>query len=265
MYQTSNEVIVIFIIGSALIMLLVIILVTGFFIQQKRKMNHHQQVKEINNQYERSLMESRLKTQADTFRRISQNLHDNIGSTISTAMLLLYKDEQISTEELDINRQEALRILGRSVDDLKNIARSLNTGYLENIGLPEAIRLRIEQLQQSKRYKIDFNCTQNPPQLSSQKQVLMFYMFQEAITNINKHAEATAIEVSLNYKKEKLIMRIKDNGKGMPEQQSLGAGLINMRSYASMINANLQIFSNLGIGAEIVLDVADPYTEVKNA
>ena len=142
MPANQSEVVLIVVISTALILLLSGIVVTGLLIQQRRKHRHQKQLLEMNNLYEKSLLESQLKVQEETFRAISQNLHDNIGSNISTAMLLLYKDEQTNEQELEENRFEALGMLDKIVDDLKNIARSLNAGYLEDIGLSQAIRNR---------------------------------------------------------------------------------------------------------------------------
>jgi len=111
MHENQNEVILIIIISTALILLLGSIVVAGLLIQQKRKHRHQQQLLEINNRYEKSLLESQLKIQEEIFQAISQNLHDNIGSNISTIMLLLYKDEQMKPEELESNRKEALAML----------------------------------------------------------------------------------------------------------------------------------------------------------
>jgi len=264
MHESQNEVVVIIIISTALILLLGSIVVTGLLIQQKRKHRHQQQLLEINSRYEKSLLESRLKIQEETFQAISQNLHDNIGSNISTAMLLLYKDEQTSPEELESNRKEALGMLSRIVDDLKDIARNLSADYLENIGLNEAIRHRLEQLKRLKKYSIELNINDMQQRIDRQKQLILFYIFQEAITNITNHAQAKEIRVGLHYESEKLIMRIGDNGVGMtntePEKiKQKGSGLINMKNHATMIGAELTIESNGGNGTEIILTVADPY------
>lgn len=264
MHESSNEVALIVIISTALILLLGSIVVTGLLIQQKRKHRHQQQLLEINSRYEKSLLESRLKIQEETFQAISQNLHDNIGSNISTTMLLLYKDEQTSAMELESNRKEALSMLSRIVDDLKDIARNLNADYLENIGLNEAVRHRMEQLRRLKKYDIELNLNDIPKRIDRQKQVILFYIFQEAITNITNHAQANKIWISLLYDTEKLIMRIGDNGIGMmnntPEKNNLkGSGLINMKNHATMIGASLTIHSNNGNGTEIILTVPDPY------
>lgn len=264
MPESQNEVVLIVIISTALILLLGGIVVTGVLIQQKRKLRHQKQLLEMNNLYEKSLLESRLKIQEETFQAISQNLHDNIGSNISTAMLLLYKDEQTNAQEMEDNRREALGMLDRIVDDLKNIARSLNAGYLEDIGLSEAIRHRIEQLERSKKFKIELFVNDMPQRLDRHKQVMLYYIFQESINNITKHAQAREIQVGLHYEKEKLIMRIRDNGEGMsntePEKiNQKGSGLINMRNHSVMIGAVLDIHSERGKGTEIIVTVPDPY------
>ena len=264
MDETQKEVVLIVIISTALILLLCGIVVTGLLIQQKRKLRHQKQLLEMNNLYEKSLLESQLRIQEETFQAISQNLHDNVGSNISTAMLLLYKDEQTNEHELEENRREALGMLDRIVDDLKNIARSLNAGYLENIGLSEAIRHRVEQLERSKKFEIELLMNEMPKRLDRQKQVMLFYMFQESINNITKHARAKQIKVDLQYEKEKLTLRINDNGAGMPgiefgKNNQQGSGLLNMKNHAAIIGAALDIRSQKGVGTEVVIIVPDPY------
>jgi two-component system NarL family sensor kinase len=264
MHESQTEVTLIIVISTALILLLGGIVVTGLFIQQKRNHRHQQQLLELNSRYEKSLLESRLKIQEETFQAISQNLHDNIGSNISTAMLLLYKDEQTNSEELESNRKEALSMLSRIVDDLKDIARNLNADYLENIGLNEAVRHRMEQLKRSKKYTIDLDLNDIPHRIDRQKQVILFYIFQEAITNITKHAQAKEIRVTILYELDRLTMRIRDNGSGITNIEpgkvnKKGSGLINMKNHAALISAELSINSNSSTGTEIVLQVPNPY------
>ncbi len=264
MHESQTEVTLIIVISTALILLLGGIVVTGLFIQQKRNHRHQQQLLELNSRYEKSLLESRLKIQEETFQAISQNLHDNIGSNISTAMLLLYKDEQTNSEELESNRKEALSMLSRIVDDLKDIARNLNADYLENIGLNEAVRHRMEQLKRSKKYTIVLDLNDIPHRIDRQKQVILFYIFQEAITNITKHAQAKEIRVTILYELDRLTMRIRDNGSGITNIEpgkvnKKGSGLINMKNHAALISAELSINSNSSTGTEIVLQVPNPY------
>ena len=259
----ANEATIILIASTALLLLLVITLVIIILFQQKRKHQHRQQLIEIQNLNEQALLKSKLKIQEDTFLAISQNLHDNVGSNISTAMLLLYKDEQSTSEEIEDNQKEVLLILDKVVDDLKNIARSLNVGYLENIGLNDAINNRVEQLCRSKKYKIESTMNSMPKRLNRQKQLIVFYIFQEAVTNITNHAQAKNIWIYLQYENDKMIMRITDNGIGIEhsnpdELYRKGSGLINMKNHAAMINATLDI-KRKHPGTEIIVTVPDPY------
>lgn len=249
--------------GLILLMLLTIVFIVLF--QQKRKHLHGQQLKDVANQYEKALLQSELKIQEETFRAISQNLHDNIGSNISTAMLLLYKDEQTTAEEEEVNRKDALKQLGTVVDDLKNISRSLNPGYLHEIGLSEAVRHRIEQLERSKRYKVAFCINEAIKPLERQKQLILFYIFQEAISNIHKHAQAKNIRVCLRYETDYLEMQVMDDGTGFTiaaakETGQRGSGFINMKNGAALINAELKIESGEG-GTSIKVSVPQPYVQ----
>ncbi|MBD0333183.1 MAG: hypothetical protein ICV66_11040 [Chitinophagaceae bacterium] len=261
----SNEAIVTLIASIVLILLLAVTLVLIFLLQQKRKRLYKQQLKDMQNQYEKALLQSELKIQEETFQAIAQNLHDNIGSNVSTAMLLLYKDEHTTPEESEDNRKEALNIMDKVVDDLKNIARSMNPGYLDEIGLNEAIRHRIEQLGKLKKYDVELWLGNAPAKLNRQKQVVLFYIFQEAINNISKHAQAKRIEVALHYDNDKLLLSLKDDGIGIPETankqsiQNKGSGLINIKHHAAMINATLNINGEPGKGTEINLVVPNPY------
>jgi len=262
---SREEVILILIISTALILLLGSVVVVALLIQNKRKYKHKQQLSEMQGHYEKTLLQTKLKILEETYSAISQNLHDNIGSNISTVMLLLYKDEKIDLAEQEENRKEALGMLDKIVDDLRNIAHSLNPDYLDEIGLSEAIKQRIDQLAKTKKYEIDFYQGQHIKRLNRHKQVILFYIFQEAINNINIHAQARKIFVQLHYETDHLLLQIKDDGTGMDtepdsEQQKLrGTGLMNMKNHAELIGARLDIESEMGKGTDITVLVPDPY------
>ena len=265
MHAISNEAKIILFTSTALILLLGIVVVAALLIQQKRKFRHRQQLADMQGLYEKTLLQTELKIQEDTFKAISQNLHDNIGSNISTAMLLLYRDEAMTASETEINRKEAISILDKVVDDLKHIARSLNLDYLNEIGLSEAIRQRLQQLEKTKKYEIAFSLDGEPRALDLKKQVILFYIFQEAVNNINSHAHAKKITVNIHYEKDGLSLKIKDDGKGIAEQHNTietnekGSGLLNMKNHAGMIHALLNIQSEHDRGTEIMLTVPHPY------
>jgi signal transduction histidine kinase len=265
MQQNSNEVTLILIVSTALIVLLGVGIVFALLIQNKRRFLHKQQLAEIKSQYEKTILQTELKILEDTYKSISQNLHDNVGSNISTAMLLLYKDEKMNSDEIETNRKEALGLLGIIVDDLKNIARSLNPDYLNELGLCDAIRQRSDQLEKTKRYELELYIKEAPKKLNRQKQVMLFSIFQEALNNIQKHANAKKIIVRLNYEENMLLLQIKDNGKGFDQTEAgkkvldKGSGLLNMKHHSEMIGATFIIESEINNGTEINITLPEPY------
>lgn len=267
MVESQEELVLILITSTALILILGTVIVFAVLIQNKRKFKYRQQLVQMKGYYEKTMLEAELKILEDTFKAISQNLHDNVGSNISTAMLLLYKDKNMDDKEHDLNRQEALGILDKIVDDLKNIAHSLNPDYLDQIGLGEAIKQRVEQLSRTKKYKIELQQDGSYRKLDRQKQLILFYIFQEAINNINTHAEARNINIRIKYEPNELDLFIGDDGKGMDVEKEMssnvkGNGLINMRTHAAMIEAGLDIFSSKDTGTKIRVTVPNPYEKI---
>lgn len=265
MHEMEQEVIFTLILTTALIILLGIVIVLALLIQHKRRFLHKQQLSEIKSRYEKTILLAELKILEETYKSISQNLHDNVGSNISTAMLLLYKDEKMNNSEIETNRKEALGILSTIVDDLKNIARSMNPDYLYEIGLSEAVKHRSEQLEKTKKYELELYINEAPHVLNRQKQVMLFSIFQEALNNIQKHTEAKKIIIILNYEESKFTMQIKDDGKGFDKNElatkksDRGSGILNMKHHSEMIGATFNIESEINKGTAINILVPDPY------
>ena len=265
MFESDNEVKLTLVISTALIVLLAITIVFALLIQHKRRFLHKQQLAEIKSKYEKTILQAELKILEDTYKSISQNLHDNVGSNISTAMLLLYKDEKMNSEEVEANRKVSLGILSIIVDDLKNIARSLNPDYLYELGLCDAIRQRSDQLEKTKKYELELYIKEAPQKLNRQKQVMLFSIFQEALNNIQKHANAKKIIVHLNYEENMLLMQIKDDGNGFDKSETgkkildKGSGLLNMKHHSEMIGATFIIESEINNGTEINITLPEPY------
>jgi len=265
MQENINEVKLTLIISTVLIVLLGIVIVFALLIQYKRRFLHKQQLAEVKSNYEKTLLQTELKIFEETYKSISQNLHDNVGSNISTTMLLLYKDEKMNSEEIETNRKEALGILSIIVDDLKNIARSLNPEYLYELGLCDAIRQRSYQLEKTKRYEVELYFKESAKKLNRQKQVILFSLFQECLNNIQKHANAKKIIIRLNYEENLLQLQIKDDGKGFDKSEAgkktldKGSGLLNMKHHSEMIGATFTIESEINQGTEINITLPEPY------
>jgi two-component system, NarL family, sensor kinase len=111
-------------------------------------------------------------------------------------------------------------------------------------------------LKNSGVYTIDFNVNGSSFNLPAEKQIVIYRIVQEALNNIIKHAQATSINIYLNYNFPVLQLIITDNGIGYSlDIKNTGLGLNSMKNRANLINATLHIKSTINKGTEIILNV----------
>ena len=273
MQKSYNEVVLILIASTILILLLATIIIIALLIQQKRKFKHRQQLVEIKSQYENTLLKTQLEVQEQTFKAISQNLHDNIAADISTAMLLLHPHTGISLELSEQNKSIALKTLDKVIEDMKNLARYMNPSFLSTIGLEEAIRRQLNFIDRSASIKTSFLVSGNEINLPQEKEVVMFRIFQECLNNTLHHAHAHQVKVSLLNNEQRMEMHIADDGCGFESDtnnvgasDTKGSGLINMRERAQLIGATLKIDTRQNQGTRVIISlpmVDDAHFETK--
>src|SRR5581483_9937456 len=106
---------------------------------KKRKKEHSQEKQLMQNHFQQELLKTRLEIQEETFRNISQEIHDNIGQALSFVKLNLNTVDAYNAENVKEKLNESKELLSKSIHDLRDIARSLNPDFLNEIGLANAI------------------------------------------------------------------------------------------------------------------------------
>ncbi len=188
---------------------------------------------------------------------ISRDLHDDIGSTLSsinimsqTALNQHYEDQKIHLGK--INEHSA-----KMMEKMSDIVWSINplNDSLEQLSL-KMLEFAAEILEPK---NISFKFNQNVPLdliLDAEKRKHIFLIFKEAINNTAKYSGGSEVAVSISSKNGKLNITIKDNGIGFdPEEVCHGNGLANMKSRARNIQGNLEYLSTLGKGTSIILEI----------
>lgn len=210
----------------------------------------------LSQQFEQTLFKSQLEIQEQTFRNISQEIHDNIGQVLSLAKLNLNtitpaSDKIALTEEL----------LGKAISDLRDLSKSLNAEKIGDVGLTNAVKQELSIIEKTTGLKTAFvlpELLQNGC-ISREKIIITFRIIQEVLHNIIKHAKAKNIVVSFLKKDEKTAIEIKDDGKGfLPDallETQTGIGLKNMKARATQINADFVIHSIPGEGTTVMLTI----------
>lgn len=263
MQEKLSEVVLILISSTLIILILVILIVAALFINQRRRFRHRQELSELKNVYDREVLKTQLETQAQTFETISRELHDNVGTLISIALVHIKTMAASASEAVSKNISEANKTLDEALDILRDISRSLNPDNIQRMGLSQSIRNELERLKRTKMFTTEYQCTGDEFAIEPQRQMIFFRIVQEALNNVIRHAHANHITVSINFKRPMLEISVQDNGNGfvyLPDQGGFvnQSGIANMSKRAKLINALFTIKSELGKGTTVQLSHQEP-------
>jgi two-component system NarL family sensor kinase len=243
-----------------------LLLLGGFIIQfvsmYKRKQRQNQIEKELMaSKFSESLLQSQLEIQEKTLSDVSQEIHDNIGQVLSLAKLNLFTIDADDRENLNLKLKASKDLVTKAIVDLRDLSHTMNTDYVEDLGLMRAIEYELEMIQKSGVLKTRMEIIGNNYKFDKQKELIAFRIIQEVINNTIKHAQASFIAVNALFEERHLELTVTDDGVGMDIQydndgnNKAGLGIRNMQSRAKMIDGNFTIKSAPGNGTSIILTI----------
>jgi two-component system sensor histidine kinase UhpB len=195
-----------------------------------------------------------LAAQEGERQRIAQELHDEIGQSLTAVLLGLKR----TIGRVRGETQEELRALQEMVratlDEVRQVARRLRPGVLDDLGLLSAINALAADLSEASRLPVTRRLDRRLPPLSRETELVIYRIAQESLTNVARHAEASHVELSLAVEEDHVLLCIADDGRGMDGRRE-GAGIRGMRERALLIAADLTVQSRPGRGTEVRLVV----------
>jgi two-component system, NarL family, sensor histidine kinase UhpB len=187
--------------------------------------------------------------------RIARELHDEVGQTLTGAMLQV---ECLAARIPDDLRDELdeLRETARSgTKDVRRIARRLRPEALEDLGLQSALAALANSFSEQVPVPVDRRLEASLP-LSEDEELVLYRVAQEALTNVARHARATRVELRLQQNRTLTVLTVRDDGRGLsPGALPSAHGIRGMRERAMLIGAQLQVDSTPGRGTEIKLSI----------
>jgi signal transduction histidine kinase len=211
-----------------------------------------EQLAELSNHLQRAKEEER--------DRIARDIHDVLGGTlvgikISTS-LLAGKMEPGSPQLERLRQIEAM--LDDAITTTGRVARELRPGILKEFGLAAAIESHAEDFQHRTGIPCDVLCADHDIETSEDAAIALFRTYQEALTNISKHAGAQHVEVRLMQEGDEIVLEVSDNGRGM-KSADLGKpksfGLRSIRERLDSLGGTMLIHSRTPHGTTVVLRV----------
>lgn len=245
------EIVVFVIVGVVFLTAIVLAFVT-FILQYRRKQNEHFQVeRDLKNQLQTEIINTKFETQEATFNHLGKELHDNIGQLLSSAQLLIGITER-SLENPPDTLVVANDTLSKAIGELRLLSKSLSTDWLQQFSFIENLTTEIKRISASKIVTVVFN---HPAYiaLEADSQIVLFRVVQEIIQNAVKHARAQVISINVVESVQALEIVVQDNGVGFDfTQVKKGLGIMNIQHRVELLKGNVQWLSNSS-GTKVVI------------
>ena len=256
---------------TGVVITIIVFLLAGFFILvlvayiNQRKKKHIEEKKTMQVNFQQELLRTQLEIQEQTLKNISQEIHDNIGQVLSLAKLNLATADLSKADALQQKIEDSRKLVAKAIQDLRDLSKSLNTDYLADMGLARSVEYELELIKKTGYFETQFIQEGCGYSLGQQKELILFRILQEVISNIIKHAKANLITVELLYEPDAFSLRITDNGQGfdlgaLSERQhgERGLGIKNMHSRAQLIGAQFSVTSTIQKGTVVAVRLPGP-------
>ncbi|MBN4081760.1 hypothetical protein JYU23_01385, partial [bacterium AH-315-C07] len=211
------------------------------------------------NEHQKELINTIVNNQEADRKRIAGELHDGLGSLLSTIKYNLdAAKDNTEQNQREYHYKTSTELLDQACTDLRNISHEMIPGSLLKLGLVPAIDDFLEKLSRSTQLKIHFNTYKIEERFDESVEIALFRIIQESVNNIYKHAEATEVNIEMMKHEDVLNVIIEDNGKGFNKDQlneDAGIGLKNMETRVSYINGKFEIDSTPGHGTNIIVEI----------
>ena len=179
--------------------------------------------------------------------RIAREVHDELGQALTGCKLDLSWIAGKLPRDLK-PLLEKTRTLSAHIDStiqmVRRIATELRPGILDHLGLGAALEWQANEFQTRTGIKCDVHANLGDPALNPELNTTFFRIFQETLTNVIRHAGATQVHVSLKERDGRIILEVKDNGRGISREEisnTRSMGLLGMRERAGLLGGTFKI------------------------
>jgi len=220
---------------------------------EKELMDYTQEIKKLTAYLDRVREEERS--------RIAREIHDELGQQLTgLKMDASWVAKRILPEEkLHSKLIDMIGLIDQTIKTVRRISTDLRPGILDDLGLIAALEWQCGEFQKKSEIKCVFHSNIDDLAIERNMATGIFRIYQESLTNVLRHAEATRIESCVKQSETGITLIVKDNGQGFDQteiKKKGTLGLIGMRERASILNGKLHIESESGKGTSVMLSIA---------
>jgi two-component system, NarL family, sensor kinase len=242
--------------GLLLLILLFLIYNRNRLKKQKVRLEERQVLLDKINQQQEELLNAIVNTQEAERKRIASELHDGLGSLMSTVKVNLDTvQHQLTNSETQL-LSSSIALVDDVCTDLRTISHNMMPGVLVKLGLKAAVNDFVNKVNESNPFNINFECIEFDNRLKDTTEIIIYRVIQEATNNIIKHAEAKNVSIQLMKDEGSISLIIEDDGKGFEKSKIIkGLGLKNIESRINYLGGKTVFETNLGKGCTIVIEI----------
>lgn len=221
-------------------------------IHQKNMEVHKNEITRLLATQESKIIDAMIEGQEKERRRIAEELHDRLGSTLSAAKMNM---EAISIDN-STAQENACKLIDKAVEDTRQISHNLLSGVLTKFGLVAALHDLKETINASGKLKVTLRTIQFDERVELEKEINLYRVIQELLSNTLRHAKAQSFTITLQKENQKLHVTVEDDGTGRAVSPA-GIGLKNIDSRVNKINGmwNVNFKEGQGVNADIYIPI----------
>ena len=207
-----------------------------------------------------------LNVQDEERRKFSRELHDSVGQLLTLAKMNLAMLLEMNPNDKIL--AETDKVLEEALTETRTVSYLLHPPLLDELGLASAIKWYLEGLGQRSGIQLSVDIAEDFGRLAQPTELVLFRVLQESLTNVHRHSKSMKAEVSLRKTGDKVVLRVRDYGKGMPRDTlekflrtgaETGVGLAGMRERIREQLGKLEIQSDgNGTLVEVILPASLP-------
>ncbi len=209
-----------------------------------------------------------IEAQEEERKRLSREIHDGPAQMLANVLLRSELIERVhdekGIEQALVEIRELRKMVRSSLEEVRRIIYDLRPMALDDLGLIPTLCKYLTTFEEHHHVLVNFQVFGREQRLPHQYEIAIFRLVQEAVNNAHKHAESTEIKVKIEIKTTKVIIVIKDDGKGFdPSLKKEGSfGLIGMKERVNMLRGKITIQSTLKVGTTVQIEIPlGPETE----
>lgn len=244
--------------------LLLLLLVASFYAyaNKKNKQIAWQEVDNLLYEQELKMTYARLEGRATEREKIARDLHDRLGGMLATVKLY-FAPIEAKLESIQENSKnqyiKAIALLDESCEEVRRISHNMISNSLREYGLKYILEEMGERIQHSGQLKVDVDTFGLEERFDREKEIHIYRIIQELVSNVLKHANAKKLIIQLNHFDNVINIIVEDDGVGFDKKSTSGKhngiGLENISNRVNRLKGTWNIDSIIGRGTTISIDI----------